>query len=186
MINGSHAQLGILEESGFLLRPFRRSEAEAFVAAVRESHATVGRWMPWARADYSIEEAVTWFRFCAKARRAGSAYEFGIFDGTTGQLIGGAGANQINPASNMCNLGYWVRESRQREGAATAAVRMLTRYAFGTLNLTRAEIVVAVGNVASLEVARRSGAEQECVARNRLVLADGPTGAHVFSIVPST
>ena len=46
------------------------------------------------------------------------------------------------------------------------------------------EIVVAVGNHASEGVARRAGAQWECVARNRLQLHGAAVPASVFSLVP--
>lgn len=92
--------------------------------------------------------------------------------------------NQFNTLHAFCNLGYWVRASRQRQGAALAAVGLLARYAFEELELSRVEIVVAEGNAASIGLARKAGAVHECLARNRLLLRGAPVGAHVFSLVP--
>jgi RimJ/RimL family protein N-acetyltransferase len=168
----------------FLLRPFTSADAPVFAEAVRESIATVGQWMSWAHAGYTAEEALAWFAFCDTARAAGSAHQFGIFldDGDT--LVGGAGLNQFNTENRFCNLGYWVRASHQRRGAALAAVRALARHAFAELKQSRVEIVVADGNLPSLGVARKSGAVWECLARNRLQLRGEPVAAHVFSLVP--
>jgi RimJ/RimL family protein N-acetyltransferase len=43
----------------------------------------------------------------------------------------------------VCDLGYWVRQSRQRVGAVTAAVLALCELGFGRLDLTRIKILVA-------------------------------------------
>ncbi|MES2163465.1 MAG: GNAT family N-acetyltransferase [Pseudomonadota bacterium] len=168
----------------YLLRPFVVADAQAFAAAVRESAASVGRWMPWAHDAYSEEQALSWFEWCDASRADGSAHEFGIFlaDGQT--LIGGGGLNQLNAVHGFCNLGYWVRESAQRQGAAVAAASALAAYAFGQLQLSRVEIVVAAGNQPSLAVARKAGAMHECLARNRLRLREGSVDAHVFSLIP--
>jgi RimJ/RimL family protein N-acetyltransferase len=100
-------------------------------------------------------------------------------------FMGGAGLNQMNPMHAFCNLGYWVRGSAQRQGAATAVTAALARYAFEQLQQSRVEIVIADGNLASLAVARKAGAVHECLARNRLQLHGGPIDAHVFSLIPS-
>lgn len=173
-----------LHTAGFLLRPFVETDAAAFADAVRESVATVGKWMPWGRADYTESDALEWFTQCAAGRADGSAYEFGIFRDDGVSLIGGAGLNQLNSVHAFCNLGYWVRESAQRQGAALASTTALARYAFERLNLSRVEIVIAADNTASLAVAYKSGATHECLARNRLRLHGGPVAAHVFSIIP--
>lgn len=69
-------------------------------------------------------------------------------------------------------------------GMAVRAVQALSAHAFGALGLQRVEIVVAVGNHASEGVARRAGAQWECVARNRLQLHGAAVPASVFSLVP--
>jgi ribosomal-protein-serine acetyltransferase len=172
-----------LHTGRFLLRPFTTADAPAFAAAVRESAASLGLWMPWAHAAYAEDEARSWIAFCETARAAGHAHEFGIFldDGET--FVGGAGLNQLNATHAFCNLGYWVRASRQRQGAALAAVHVLARHAFDTLKLSRVEIVIADGNLPSIAVARKAGAVHECLARKRLQLHGKAVDAHMFSLV---
>ena len=166
------------------LRPFNTRDVAAFVEAVRESHLTAGRWMSWCHGAYSRAEAKTWVALAGKNLQDGSAYELGIFtlDGKT--LLGGVGLNQFNREHNFCNLGYWVRESRQGQGVATRAARALAEFGFRELKLARIEIVVVQGNVPSQRVALKVGATFECVARNRLVVADRSYAAAVYSLVP--
>lgn len=166
------------------LRPWSASDTDAFVAAVRESVASVGRWMDWCHAAYSAEEATHWFARCAAARTERSAFEFGIFASDGVELLGGVGLNQINAQNNFCNLGYWVRASRQRQGIAARAVDMLAGYGFAELGLTRIEIVVAEGNAASQGVAEKVGAVYEGRARNRLTVAGRPVAAFMYSLIP--
>ena len=165
----------------FIFRPFTSDDATAFALAVRESCASLAPWMPWAHPSYSETEALTWFQSCQEERTKATAYEFGIFT-KNGELLGGCGLNQFNFAHRFCNLGYWVRQSRQRLGAATSAVAVLSDFAFHQLKLARIEIVIAEKNIASRGVAKKSGAIFECLARNRLLLHGKPASAHVFSI----
>ncbi len=168
----------------FVLRPFEDSDAPSFSDAVRESINTVGRWMPWAVADYTQAQALEWFAVCRSAREQGSGHEYGIFDLTTDTFVGGAGLNQFNTQHGFCNLGYWVRETWQRRGAATSATLALVDFAFTQLSLTRLEVVVLTENVASAAIARKVGATLECVAKNRLKHHGVPLDAHVFSLAP--
>ena len=107
-------------------------------------------------------------------------HEFGIF-AQDGQFVGGCGLNQFSSLNKLCNLGYWVRQSRQRSGAATAATRALRDLGLNKLGLARIEIVVAQGNEASLGVARKAGATYECLAQGRLQLYGKAVAAHVLS-----
>lgn len=174
----------MIHTNQFILRPFRDSDASAMSAAVRESAETIGRWMSWARPDFSEYDAACWFASCAQSRAAGTAHEFGIFD-QNGHFVGACGLNAIQSLNKLCNLGYWVRQSRQREGAAAQATVALRDLAFQRLALSRVEIVVADGNHASMAVARKVGATHECLAQNRLQMHGQAVAAHVFSLVPS-
>lgn len=174
-----------LHHAGLLLRPFEDSDAEAFATAVRESVATVTPWMPWCTSTYTETQALEWFAHCRAQAACGGAFEYGAFCQISGDFFGGAGLNDIRQQHKLCNLGYWVRQSRQRQGVALRCVQALSRHAFGSLSLQRVEIVVAVGNTGSAAVAARAGALHEGIARNRLYLHDRPVDAQMFSLIPS-
>lgn len=169
---------------GLVLRPFDDGDAPAFATAARESVQSVGRWMPWCHASYTQRDALDWFALCRSSETSGTAFEFGVFGADARELLGGAGLNLINRQHALCNLGYWVRESRQRRGIATDCAATLIQFGFATLGLSRIEIVVAQGNEASVAVARKAGGLLECVARNRLLIHGTPLPALVFSLIP--
>jgi ribosomal-protein-serine acetyltransferase len=167
-----------------MLRPYRVEDVSAVFAAVTESIDTVGRWLPWCHARYTEAESIAWIEKCHAMWQSGESYEFGMFD-LAHEYVGGAGLHQLDRFHNMAALGYWVRQSRQNCGLATAAVRALVRFGFGTVGLTRIEIVAASENGASRRVAEKVGAQFECIARNRLVIHGVPVAAAVHSFVPS-
>jgi RimJ/RimL family protein N-acetyltransferase len=164
----------------FILRPYQQSDAAEISAAIRESTDTIGRWTSWAKPDFDAYDAACWIAHCMQTRAAGTAHEFGIFT-RDGDFVGGCGLNQFSSLNNLCNLGYWVRQSRQGNGAATAATLALRDLGLNRLGLSRIEVVVADGNGASIAVARKAGATYKCLARNRLQLHGKPTAGHVFS-----
>lgn len=176
----------MLRSANFVFRPFVPSDAPGFVEAVRESTSTLAPWMPWAHEQYSMDEALSWIGMCQQGWEGRGSFEFGIFDAAAGTFVGGCGLNQFNQMHGHCNLGYWVRQSFQRRGAATAAIGALSDFAFTELPLGRIEIAVAVGNAASLDAARKAGAVEESVARNRLKLGERFIDAHILSLVPPT
>lgn len=164
----------------FILRPYRHSDAAAINTAVHESMASIGQWLSWATPAFSTDDAACWVALCMQARAARSAHEFGIFT-AEGEFVGGCGLNGFSTQNNLCNLGYWVRLSHQRSGAASAAVLALRELGLEGLGLSRIEIVIADGNHASMAVARKTGATYECLARNRLQLHGRAVAGHVFS-----
>ena len=169
---------------GLCIRPFRINDTEAFAAAVRESVATVGPWLPWCHAAYGAKEARAWIGQCAVRLNMGFSYDVGIFSEDFAALLGGVAINQIDHMHNTGNIGYWVREGVQRQGIATRAAHAMARYGFDTLRLTRLEIIAAEDNIASRAVAEKMGATFECIARNRLFVRGVPLDAAVYSLIP--
>lgn len=165
------------------LRPLDLDEADTLWAAVTESLDTVGVWMSWASAAYSLADAQSWIAAGQQERQSGLSHEFGIFSAADDRLVGVAGLNQFNTLNNFCNLGYWVRSSAQRQGFAVAAVGLLKDYALYELQLNRVEIVVAQGNRPSAAVAERAGACFEGIARSRLKLHGKPVDARMYAFV---
>ena len=171
-------------EAGLCLRAFEENDVDQFVRAVHKSTVTLGAWMPWCRPDYDAADAQAWFAQCAANLKTALTYDLGIFSAVGAEFYGGISINQINRQHNFGNIGYWVRQSFQRRGIATRAVRTIAAYGFNTLKLTRLEIVAAVENEASRAVAEKAGAILECVARNRLLVNGCPMAAAVYSMVP--
>jgi RimJ/RimL family protein N-acetyltransferase len=172
-----------LETARLRLRPVYLADAETIYASIRESIEPLARWMTWCHAGYAREDSDAWIASTRSAWEAGGAYEFLVFE-HSGRHVGAVGLNQFNRENNSANLGYWVRQSSQRQGFAVEAVRRIGRFAFEEARFQRVEIVAAVDNVASRRVAERAGATLECVARNRLLLHGVPIAAAVHSFVP--
>jgi RimJ/RimL family protein N-acetyltransferase len=164
------------------IRPYRIDDGQAIVDAVHESLAELMPWMPWAHPAYSIHESQQWLDVQIAAFERATAFEFAIV-GAAGNYLGGCGLNQLDAANRRANLGYWVRSNATRRGAATAAVCLLREWAFRSTDLVRLEILVAVGNAASLRVAAKSGAVREGVLRSRLLLHEVVHDATMFSFV---
>lgn len=176
-------QLTPLANTQIVIRPFEAGDADEFVHAANESIETVGKWMSWCTPSFNREQALAWFATCDQDRAAGRAFDMGLFCAATGQLLGGAGINQLSSHHRYGNIGYWVRQSRQGCGIARQAVALLRDFGFERLGLFRLEIVMGVGNTASEAVAIAAGATFECLARNRIFLHDQPLDAHIYALV---
>src|SRR3546814_4945547 len=60
------------------LRPWSDADADALVDAVRESVDSVGRWLPWCRADYGRDAADAWIAHCQAGWQAGNHFAFAV------------------------------------------------------------------------------------------------------------
>ena len=180
---GDISRMSIIRTSRFVLRPYERRDATAFMYAVREAAVAADHWISWAEEAYSEQDARSWFRSVAVGHKTGTSYEYGIFSLAEEAFIGGAGLNRIDSHNRIANLGYWVRPTHRRQGVACECALALVEYAFAVLGLQRIEVVVALGNDASEGVARKIGARLECVAPNRLRVRGQPVPAYVFALV---
>ena len=165
------------------LRPWHIDDAPRLLEAVRSSADAIGRYLPWCRADYSLNDAVDWIARCQSGWTAEDHFAFAVFDVASGQLLGSAGLSQHDRLHRRANLGYWVRQSRQREGVATIAVRHVAQFGFQNVGLQRIEIVVLPRNQASRATAEKSGARFEGIARQRLLTSGEAQDAAVYGLV---
>jgi RimJ/RimL family protein N-acetyltransferase len=178
------APLETLSAENVVLRKFESRDVDQFVEAVRESAESVGRWLPWWKANYSADEALSWFRACDEAIVARAGFDIGIFSKDERLFIGGIAINRIDSANRSGALGYWVRDSQQGNGYYSAAVNRIKEFGFNDLGLARLEIIVLTENKASCRVAEKCGAKLECIAENKLLHRGQPTAAAVYSLTP--
>jgi len=173
-----------LTDETLTLRPMRVADARSVVEAVQESVAEIMPWLGWCTPAYDLAVATAWLDSLPQAWSAGIQYAFAITDTTTGRFLGSTGLNHINHIHRLANLGYWVRTGATRRGVASRSARLIARFGFEQLGLIRAEIVVSVGNQASLRTAEKAGARPEGVLRNRLVIRERVTDAVMHALIP--
>lgn len=166
------------------IRPMQPGDAEPLHAAIAESLAEVGPWLPNLSAGLTVADVQ---RFIATAQvewDEGTAYHHVITAAADGRVLGTLGLTQINRLHLFGNVYYWVRTSAAGHGAASAAVRQLARFAFAQVGLKRLEIVMAVGNAASRKAAEKAGATYEGRLRNRLQMHNEWHDAYMYSLTP--
>lgn len=172
-----------LAGEGVYLRPWHPAHANVLQEATAASAASVGRWLPWCRDDYSLDDARGWVEHCRRGWDAGEQFAFGIFDAADGSLLGGVGLSRVEALHHTANFGYWIRTSQQRKGIAVRASRRLATFGFSQLGLARIEIVVMPENLASAKTALRLGAKFEGIARQRLCVDGSSRDAAIYGLV---
>lgn len=167
----------------FELRPYSADCTPATYAAAAESITHVSPWMDWLTPAYTIEDTFNWVAFAIQSWDARKACEFVIYDRTDGQVAGSCGLNQIDWTNLVCNLGYWVRASKLRLGAAQQAAQLLRDFGFSILRMNRIEIVAATGNRPSQRVAESIGALDEGIQRQRLRVGPAVYDAKMYALL---
>ena len=173
-----------LTAGGLRLRPWLEADAAMLADAVHESVASVGRWLPWCHANYTERDAAIWIAHCQAGWRSGAHFAFAVVAADSGELLGGAGLSQRSQIHRCANLGYWVRQSRQRQGQGAAAARLIAHFGFEQLGLIRIEVIALPDNVPSRATAESIGAKFEAIARHRLWTREQPQDAAVYGLIP--
>ncbi len=166
----------------YTVRPYAADDAPALFEAATESIDQIYPWLPWCHPGYRMEEAQGWVEQQVASFPKGEGYEFVIVS-PDGRFSGGCGVNLVDRVHLRANLGYWVRATEVRRGAATQAARAAAEWAFRNTDLVRLEIVASVENLASQRVAERAGAMREGVLRRRLLLHGRHHDTVVYSLV---
>lgn len=158
--------------------------AERLFAAAYESRTPeFMRWMPWLKEDYKLSDTADFLEKRAIDWENGTEKGFVIFDAKTSEALGKVGLNRYDEINQFYNLGYWIRVSRQKQGIASQATRLLAEEAFKSLEINRIEILVAVGNIPSQKTAEKAGATREGVLRKRLKIGNEIHDAVIYSFV---
>jgi len=174
-----------LTDDVITLRPYEFSDEEFLYQAVQNSMPELSPWMSWATSKYTRDTARNFIAITRAEWSHGSLYSFAIIENRTQHFLGGCGLSHIHPIYKFCNLGYWIKTSHHRQGYAGRAARLAAHFAFESVNLIRAEIVIAVGNEASKRVAEKIGAHYEGILLNRMTVGTKIHDAHMFSLLPS-
>ncbi|GAA0461377.1 hypothetical protein Aca07nite_73780 [Actinoplanes capillaceus] len=142
-----------LAGSGVVLREWRPEDLDDLVALLDEPD--IARWtlMP---SPFDVESGLAYLRRAHQGRVGGSRIQLAIT--TDGRPpLGEVLLFNVRSELHEAELGYLVGRPYRRRGLASAALSLLTGYAFDTLGLRRLLLRIDRGNTASTSVARRCG-----------------------------
>lgn len=167
------------------IRPWLENDVDDLFEAVRESIDSISTWLPWCHPNYSIEESRSWIQSRPQAWKTEEEYSFAVLDAKSNRLLGGVGINQVNRMHNYANLGYWIRITAQKHGAAARSAILAARFGFMELHFERLEVLAAEENIASQKVAVKAGAVREGLLKHRLKMGNQYYNAVIFSLIKS-
>jgi len=153
----------------YLLRPFRRRDADELIEAVEASQMELNEWLPWAHIGYSKGDAANYIRDSIKSWREERAYDF-----TARRLddpdrhIGNVSVWFVSRSFKTGEIGYWVRTDETSAGVATEIAARTLKIAFEELKMHRVILRIAIGNRASERVAEKLGFFREGILREEI------------------
>ena len=143
-----------------LRRPVAADHA-AFGELVVRNRAWLARWAPGTAAEEDPDGA-RWFASTLEANASGRSEKLLVTSAEDGALLGMFNFNEIvRGLFQSTYLGYWIGEAHAGQGLMGEALRIGLGYAFGPLELHRAEANIQPGNEASIALVRSAGFVQE-------------------------
>jgi RimJ/RimL family protein N-acetyltransferase len=144
-----------LEGDGIVLRPFSEDDVSSVADACRDPE--IARWVP-VPVPYTEADARTYIAEVSDTRA--------IVDAESGELLGSIGWQVVDQGN--VQIGYWVKREARGRGAATSALRLLSRWALDELGAKRVQLLAEPGNLASRRVAEKAGFKAEGTLRRYL------------------
>ena len=155
--------------SRFMLRPFKRRDADEMTEAVQASQMELNEWLPWAHLGYSKSDAVNYIRDSIKSWREERAYDLAIrLTEDPDRHLGNISVWFVSRSFKTGEVGYWVRTDETSRGVATEVAARTLQIAFEELKMHRVILRIAVGNRASERVAEKLGFFREGILREEI------------------
>lgn len=150
------------------LRKLRIEDAADLFELIERNRDHLRRFMPWERGTRSVEDSRSFLEASLRQWEDGQAFDYGIFEKSTGERIGGFGVHQISWQHHRAELGYWIAAAREGHGFASQSLRAIEDLLFQR-GFHRLEIRCASANQRSAQVALRQGYVLEGTLREHAI-----------------
>jgi [ribosomal protein S5]-alanine N-acetyltransferase len=131
----------------------RRSEAEAFIASIRQGFQR-RQFLNWLIAEHASD-----------------------------QVIGSCTLYDIQPAHLRAGIGYALHRESAGRGLASEAVALALRWGFGQLGLNRIEADIHPDNLSSQRLLERLGFRREGLLRQRFASRDEVQDSVIYGLL---
>jgi RimJ/RimL family protein N-acetyltransferase len=146
----------VLNGRRVMLRRYGEHDAAAVFGAVQESINHLRAWLPWYDAHSTITDSLAFINQTQTEWEKLQAFHIGMFT-ASGDYLGGCGLQVVDRYVPSFALGYWIRQTKERQGYVREAAELMTQCAFGQLGAERVVIYCDARNRRSAAVAEHCG-----------------------------
>ena len=162
------------------LRPWRDADIPAIVAMSSDPDTIRFTSVP---APYNEDSARFWLALQPARLRAGDGAAFAIVEPPADVPLGAIGVRDLH-GRGIAETGYHMAAEARGRGLATAALRLLSEWAFATLPIARMQLTTHLDNPASQRVAEKAGYTREGVLRSWAEQRDARVDLVMYSLLP--
>jgi RimJ/RimL family protein N-acetyltransferase len=166
------------------IRAYRPGDGPALQRSAVASYEHLRPWMPWARAEQSVEESEALCRRFAGRYLLGEDFVLGLWIGE--ELVGGSGFHLRwgGVDSGNAEVGMWISAARAGQGLGTRALAALLAWGFTAWPWQRLVWQCDTRNVGSARVAEKNGLSREGTLRaDALDVAGARRDTHLYAIL---
>lgn len=146
----------------------RADFAPVIFAAVDGDRERLSRFLPWVAKTRTLEDELSYIGAATEQWDRGEYFDYAMFLHTAGkgagEYLGNIGVHSIAWEHERCEIGYWVKGSREGQGLVTEGVAAIEGEIF-RLGFNRIEICCSSENARSARVPERLGYRLEGVLR---------------------
>ena len=160
----------ILEDNRVRLEPLSEDHQELLQAVAFEE-----KLVQYSPSDIaSADSLLNYIQLALKAKAAGTAFPFAIFDKLTGTYAGSTRYMNIDQANKVLEIGStWIGRAHHGSGLNTHMKILLLDNAFGPMGFEKVEFRIDERNIRSRKAVEKLGAKLEGVLRRNVYLLDG-------------
>lgn len=147
----------IIRSRKFILRPFKKGDEDSLQKHI--NNVEIARNTLHIPHPYMLKDARAWIKYNVKMDRKRKKTEINFAIDIDGQVVGCIGLDDIE--GHQAEIGYWLGQQYSGQGIMTATVKLMTRYAFVNLGLSRIYAYVFLFNKASARVLKKAGYQYE-------------------------
>lgn len=140
-------------------------------------------WLPWVDGKNTVEEFESSIEKWRNKYISNTGINAGIF--FKEELVGMIAFPEIDWKGKKTSFGYWLSPDFEGKGIVGSCVKVLTSYAFKTLNLNRVEISCAEDNLRSRALPEKLGFIKEGILRDNYYLNGRLHNLVVYSLLKS-
>lgn len=164
-----------------ILKELSHSSAGVIFHSIDSSRQYLSQWLPFVkitRSQADTEEFIQLVNYSENNKKE-KVFEIWYLE----QFAGLLGLKDINENYRKLELGYWLDEKMQNRGIMVRSCKQLIRYIFGTMQMNRITVKVAVGNPKSSAIPKKLGFHFEGIERESEALHGKFVDLEIYSLL---
>lgn len=168
-------------DNEIVLKQLSFSSAAAIFQSIENSRQYLNQWLPFVNLTKSQKDTEKFIHAVNYAPYNKKEKVFEIW--YQNEFAGLLGLKDINENYRKLELGYWLDEKMQNRGIMLRSCQQIIKHIFGTMQMNRIVIKVAVGNPKSSAIPKKLGFHYEGIEREGEALHGKFVDLEIYSLL---